>query len=263
MVAWRYDGPFHPGPVRVPPETGERARPAPITEGKLADIKITDPDAQGTDYDYPPESNGQPPQDDLSYLFAAPDLSQFVRVPTTGTAREYEKKTAAFLKAAMIGAINSSNFPDAAALIKHGPGFSAATGALAAADDRAKGVIDFLTTPANPYALFLITTLPLVSQLWRNHESEFAAGREAFATRKQRKAQRQAEKEAQPKVTMHLPFGKTITLGIRARFPVKRIFASLRTQTTDPRDLTVTVFSDPKIINYLRKQGINIPSGDG
>lgn len=211
----------------------------------------------------PPEGNGKPETDDLSYLFAAPDLSQFVKTATTATAKEYEKKTAAFLKAGMIGAINSGNFPDAAALIKHGPGFSAATGALADADERAKGVIDFLTTPANPYALFLITALPLVSQLWRNHERELAAGRETFRTRKERKAQRQAEKEAQPKATIHLPFGKTLTVGFRARFPIKRIFASLRTQTTDPRDLTVTVFSDPKIINYLRKQGVNIPTGNG
>lgn len=213
----------------------------------------------------PPEGNGKRDTDpaDLSYLFAAPDLSQFVKTAKTATAREYEKKTAAFLKAGMIGAINAGQFPDAAALIKFGPGFSAATGALADADDRAKGVIDFLTTPANPYALFMITALPLVSQLWRNHERELAAGRDAVRSRKERKAQRQAERESQPKATIHLPFGKTLTVGIRARFPIKRIFASLRTQTTDPRDLTVTVFSDPKIVDYLRKQGINLPSGNG
>jgi hypothetical protein len=224
-------------------------------------VNIIDEDNPGSD-DIPPapDSNGQPEGDDFSYLFAAPDLSAFLKTTKTGVAREYERKTSALLKAGLIGAINAGQFPDAAALIKHGPGFASATGFLADADDRAKAVIDFLTTPANPYALFLITALPMVSQLFRNHERELAQSREQFVTRKERKAQRKAERETQPKMTLHLPFGKTLTLGIRARFPVGRIFAGFRAQTTDPRDLAVTVFSDPKVVEYLRKQGVNIPA---
>ena len=224
-------------------------------------VNIIDEDNPDSDEIPPaPDSNGQPEGDDFSYLFAAPDLSAFLKTTKTGVAREYERKTSALLKAGLIGAINAGQFPDAAALIKHGPGFASATGFLADADDRAKAVIDFLTTPANPYALFLITALPMVSQLFRNHERELAQSREQFVTRKERKAQRKAERETQPKMTLHLPFGKTLTLGIRARFPVGRIFAGFRAQTTDPRDLAVTVFSDPKVVEYLRKQGVNIPA---
>lgn len=226
-------------------------------------VTIIDEDNPSSDEysDPPPDSNGQPEGDDFTTLFAAPDLSAFLKVTKTGVAREYERKTSALLKAGLIGAINAGNFPDAAALIKHGPGFASATGFLADADDRAKAVVDFFTTPANPYALFLITALPMVSQLFRNHERDIEAGREQFATRKQRRAQRRAERDSQPKMTLHLPFGKTLTLGIRARFPVGRIFAGFRTQTADPKDLAIQVFSDPKVVEYLRKQGVNIPAG--
>lgn len=227
----------------------------------MPNVNILDEDMTDDD-EYPPPQNGNGP--DYTYLFAAPDLAKFVKPSASNTAREYEKKTAALLKAGMVGAINAGQFPDAATLIYHGPGFSTAVGQLADADERAKKVIDFLTTPANPYAMFLVTAIPMITQLLRNHETEVSAGKQAFATRKERKTAKKAEREARPKLKINLPFGRTLTLGIRARFPVGKILASFRSQTTDPKDLTINVFSDPKVTEYLRKSGVNLnPSANG
>lgn len=200
--------------------------------------------------------NGQRQNPDLTELFKAPDLAAFIKKPRTAVAKEYEDRTKAVLKAGLIGAINAGQLADAATLIEHGPGFASAAGYLADADERTRKVIDFISAPANPYAMFLMTALPLVSQLTRNHERELAAAPEVFRTRKQRREARKAERAAQPKAQIHLPFGKTLTIGLKARFPVGKMFAAFRTQTTSPEDITVKVFSDPAVVRELRKQGV-------
>jgi hypothetical protein len=210
--------------------------------------------------------NGQGNTPDLTELFKAPDLAAFIKKPRSAVAKEYEDRTKAFLKAGLIGAINAGNLPDAATLIEHGPGFASAAGYLADADERARKVIDFISAPANPYAMFLMTALPLVSQLVRNHERELAAAPQAFRTRKERREARKTERAAQPKAQIHLPFGKTLTIGLKARFPVGKVFAAFRTQTTSPEDITVKVFSNPAVVRELRKQGVvfqQATSGDG
>lgn len=204
--------------------------------------------------------NGENP--DLSSLFDAPDLSKFVKLPQTATAREYEQRMKALLKAGAIGAISAQNLPDAATLLSHGPGFAAAAGQLAEADDRAKRVIDMLTTPASPWGMFVVTAIPMICQLARNHEQQIQQMPANLRTRKERKAQKATEREAQPKVTVHLPFGKSIKLGVKAKFPIGRIFGVFRTQTKDPRLIAFEVFSDPKIVAELQKQGVSFQAAE-
>lgn len=227
-----------------------------INEGQPESDWFT-PEPPPVSDDWPPSGDtaGKP---DLHSLFDAPDLASFVKAPKTATAKEYEQRVRALLKAGIIGAINNKDLPDAATLIYHGPSFAAAAGYLADADDRAKHTIDMLTTPGNPYALFIMATLPMISQLFRNHERQLRTAPEVFRSRKQRKAARKAENANQPKVEIKLPFGRSIKLGLRARFPIGRIFANMRGQTQDPDELTYRVFSDPKVVSELRKQGVPI-----
>lgn len=193
---------------------------------------------------------------DPSSLFDAPDLSKFIKLPQTATAKEYEQRVKALMKAGAIGALNAQNLPDAATLLTHGPGFAAAAGQLAEADARAKGVIDMLTTPASPWGMFLVTAIPMFAQLARNHEGQLRQVPANLQNRKERKAQKMAEREAQPKVTVHLPFGKSVKIGVKAKFPVGRIFGMFRGQTKDPRQIAFEVFSNPAVVRELQKQGV-------
>jgi hypothetical protein len=196
------------------------------------------------------------PDFDITSLFNAPDIASFIKLPTTQTSREYEQRVKSLLKAGVIGAINVENWADAATLLYHGPGFAAAAGQLANADDHAKRAIDLFTTPSSPLGMFIVTAIPLISQLMRNHEKQLKEAPSAFRTRKERRAARRAEQDAQPKVTVHLPFGKTIRMRVRAKFPIGRVFAAFRGQTRDPSQLAYEVFNNPKLQAELLKQGV-------
>lgn len=202
------------------------------------------------------DSNGKP---DYSPLFDAPDFSDFVRSTKTAVAREYERKTLSMLKVLLVGALDAKDFPDAAAIIAHGPGFAAATGTLADADERARKAIDLITSPANPYAMFILTIIPFISQIARNHEpviAEVMDKDKRRIRRQERKARaEQARQEpSEPIATIPLPFGRKIPIRLKMR--KLGIWPRLRSQTRDPRELTFAVFSDPKVAQYLGKQGI-------
>lgn len=196
-------------------------------------------------------------------LFNAPDLATFVKLPATATSREYEQRLKALLKAGVIGSLNAGNLADAAALLWHGPGFAAAGGQLAEADERAKKAIDLLTTPSNPYGMFLITVIPLVAQLARNHENQIKQAPENFRNRKERRAQAKAQRATQPAVNVKLPFGKAIKLRFAMKFPVGKMFAGFKGQTQDPNAIAFRVFSDPKVVTALQKQGVQFQTANG
>lgn len=197
---------------------------------------------------------------DWSQLFSAPDLSQFVRKPKTEVSREYERKTQALLKAGLVTAVNAQQFPDAAAFLYHGPGIAAAAGTLAEADERARRAIDLITSPANPYAMFLMSALPLFAQLMRNHETEIKQTRETRrAQRKARKAGDLPPPDAQARIK--LPFGRSIPVRFRFKFSASKLLSGFRTQTQPPEKLAYMVFADEKVVNELRKQGIVLHPG--
>lgn len=200
--------------------------------------------------------NGEAP--DYSALFEAPDLATFIKAPKTETAREYEKRVRSLLKAGIVTSVSNGNIPDAATFIYFGPGFASAAGQLAEADEHAKRMIDLVTSPSNPYGLFLMAAIPMISQLFRNHESQVREIPGLIRGRKQRRAQRKQEAAATPKATVKV-LGRSIRVGFKLRFPVGKIFAGFRSETVDPRVMAYRVFSDQKVINELRKQGVVFP----
>ena len=208
----------------------------------------------------PPSANGSKSRTDYSDLFGAPDFSSFIHKPKSRIALDYEKRVLSFLKAGMLGAINTGNYPDAATIIALGPSFAAATGELAAADEHVAGFIDLVTAPANPYALFAMTVIPFVSQLVRNHEPQLAelTDKEKRKTRRtMRKQQGKLDAQMRPALTVKIPF---IKREIRLPFRIKgiNVWRRFRAQTQDPQALTYAVFSDPKVLKALEKQGIKI-----
>jgi len=163
----------------------------------------------------------------------------------------------------MVGAINVGDFPDAAAILTHGPGFGAAAGQLADDNAYARATLDFLTAPSSPVILFFMTGIPLIAQIFRNHEGEIAQIPEA---RRQRKAAKkaqpmQAKKDREPRFTIRA-FGRKWPVYWNPRIKFSKVFAPFKTQTVEPTALAYTVFSDPKVQEYLKKHGViltNVP----
>jgi hypothetical protein len=203
-------------------------------------------------YTGPPESDGE----NWEVIFGAADYTTLVKPKSTATSREYRDKTYSMLKSLTIAFIKSGNMPDAAACIQHGPGFGVAMGQLADQDERAKRMLDFLTSPSNPYVNALLIGTSLISQLVRNHEIALQAlPNNIKMSRRQRKAMRQARAEVPPRFTMHL-FGREIPIRWNPRVKIGALFAGFRSQTAPPEDLTEHIFSDPKLLKALADQGI-------
>lgn len=208
-----------------------------------------------------PESNGypdEPPEeeDGISAIFGAADYTTLVKPKNTAISRKYRNDTYSILKSLMIGAIKTDNMADAATIVYHGPSFGIAVGQLADADEKARRVIDFLTSPSNPYITFALTSMTLVSQLVRNHEqaiSEIPA--KIKLNRRQRKAMKSVASEQKPQFTAHL-FGRDIPIRYVPRIKFKAIFSALKTQTHKPDDMVETIFGDPKLLKALEDQGI-------
>jgi hypothetical protein len=159
------------------------------------------------------------------------------------------------MKACMMASLQAGQMPDAAAFIKFGPSIGNATGALCDKDERAQAVIDMICTPGNPYVMFGMATIPLLAQLFRNHEPEL---HEAAERRKMRRKQPKAERvKVPPKsiVTIKIPFTKR-EWKVPIRFNASALFGQFRNQTSPPNDLAYAVFSDPKVQQALEKQGV-------
>jgi hypothetical protein len=199
---------------------------------------------------------------DWSAIFDAPDLTAFVKPSNTAVAREYRQRMESILKAGLMGALNTGQMADAAAILAHGPGFASATGQLADADERARRAIDLITAPASPLLLFAMTAIPLVAQLVRNHEKQVA---EVPQTIRQRRAERKAAKatgvQQPPRFTFKV-LGRSIPVRFRMRFNVGKAFGMFRAQTADPDRLAFKVFSDPKLVGALQRQGFSFRGGN-
>jgi hypothetical protein len=199
-------------------------------------------------------ANGEAAQD-YSALFDSPDFTALVRPAQTAKAKEYSGMVKSMLKAGVVGAINIGDFPDAAAFLHYGPAFADASGQLADADARAAKAIEILTAPGNPYVMFVVTALPLLSQLFRNHEDVLTDLPNTVKNARKRKlAMATAKKAEKPRFTIRV-LGREFP--IRFRGPkIGKVFSVLKAQTRDPGHLTAEVFTDPRVIRALQKQGI-------
>lgn len=198
---------------------------------------------------------GTEPTQDYAALFDSPDFTTLVRPAQTAKAKEYSGMVKSMLKAGVVGAINVGDFPDAAAILHYGPSFADASGQLADADARAAKAIEIITAPGNPYAMFLVTAIPLLSQLFRNHEDALTdLPNTVKNARKRRLSMATAKKAEKPRFTIRM-FGREFP--IRYRGPnFSKVGRALKSQTRDPGNLTAEVFTDPKVIRALQKQGI-------
>lgn len=222
---------------------------------------------------FDPGSNGQSnpddeqPADNASYsydaLFNAPDYSTLIKGRRPAHAREYETKVKSVMKSGAIGSLRNGQFADAATFFRFGPGFSAATGDLCAANEKAAKAVDMLTAPDNPYFAFAFAALPFVAQLIRNHEQQFDAipeVRKQAKLRRKERAARMAEGDSRRIATVKVPFMRRefkIHVGVRWN-PFRNVRGTVRATTKKPEELVTLVFSDPKLQEALAKQGIEV-----
>ena len=214
------------------------------------------------------ETNGYHADDetfDPSALFDAPDYASWLKTTKSNAAKEYEKKANSFLKMVMTGFINAGQWPDAAAVIDRGPAWASAVGDFAASDEHVAKAIDMIMSPDSPTWKFVMTSIPLVSQLWRNHESEVSqVAAKVKQTRTERKAAKKAAKESGQTIrvekTVTRKIGRfTIKIPVRLlkfRFHPGKLLAGFRSGTVPPEQLAYQVFSDRRVVEALRKQGI-------
>jgi len=203
------------------------------------------------------DSNGHKEAPDYSDLFKAPDFSDFVKKTETAVAKEYKTKTRSFLKYVLMGAVQNNDLPDAAAIIKHGNAFANATGTLADENEMVRKAIDIIASPANPYMAFAIAAMPLISQIFRNHEQEIKTIPDNIRSKRERRklAKEQGIKRGKPTLNLKI-FGRTIKIGLGLRFPVGRFMLAVTSQSQEPQAVVYEVFSDVKVIRALEKQGI-------
>lgn len=226
----------------------------------------TDEDASIPEDDFSP--NGGPPEEESTYdwraIWEAPDYASLINARQSRKAKEYASKTNSILKALTFASINAGDFPDAAALLHHGPPFSHAAGQLADSNDRVAQAIDIITSPSSPVLMFTVTGLALVSQLLRNHEPQI---REIPNARKRAKAEKQARKntakqDIPPRFTVKA-FGRQWPIRFRSRIQVSKLLGGFRAQTQEPAELTMRVFSDEKLVAALEKQGYKLVRREG
>jgi hypothetical protein len=201
-------------------------------------------------------------QYDFSTLFDAPSYSEFIKIAPNSKARSYEKRVQSMLKAGLIGSMNAGLYPDAATILKLGPGFAKAAGNLAAEEEKAAQIIDMLTAPESPYLMFALVALPMLAQLTRNHQEDITrVGDKVKQTRAERKQAKLAGAKPfkiYPPVTFRL-FRREFKVPIRFRIKLpnlKKIASSFLAPTQHPGEIAQEVFSDPAVVKALHKMGL-------
>jgi hypothetical protein len=179
---------------------------------------------------------------------------EFVQSTTRGrTAKQYEKKIKTVLNTIFRQTVaHQAAVPDAAAILMYGPAFAEKWGDLAETDKRVRRGIDMvLEGTENPYLAAAIATMPLVLQVYRNHEEALSPSGAVQAIKKSR-AQ---AKEREPK-RFRIPFTKKyLEFRFRLRVP------AVQNMTNDPDQLAAYVFNNADIIEALKKAGIETVGG--
>lgn len=194
------------------------------------------------DPDFIEDSSPEPDTDFVTETYDQPDTTFVTDKKRSRKAVAYEKKTASMFNGLFRVAIaNPATVPDAAAITMHAKPISEALGDLADADPRIERAIDFITSGTeNPYANLMAATVPLVLQLMRNHEPVLEPKMRGF----------------------RIPFGKRKGEVLRLKFGVK-LRGIPRNLTNDPDALAEYVFSDPRVMAALQKQGLNVVRRNG
>jgi hypothetical protein len=222
---------------------------------------MTETTAEDQEWFNPGQSNGDQSSTTKNYasIADAEDYAKFIRKPRTAVSKEYELRIKALLKAGVFGSINTGNLPDAAAIIHYGPDWAIAAGDLADADPWVRRGLDLITTPANPYGMFLVASIPFFAQLFRNHEEKIREVPVGIRARRAYRKQHPQEFEGSS-VGLKLPFGRRLNFHLRfkVRNPFKMFVIGAKAQTHNPEDLALKVFSDPKLRTALERQGIRV-----
>jgi hypothetical protein len=180
--------------------------------------------------------------------------SDFVQPSTRGpVAKRYQKKIKTVLNTIFRQTVaHEAAVPDAAAILMYGPAFSEKWGDLAAHDARVRKAIDMvLDGSENPYLAAAIATMPLLLQVYRNHEDALSPKGAVEAVRQSRKR----AKEREPK-RIRIPFTKRyMEFRFRLRVP------AVQNMTNDPQQLAAYVFNNPDIIRAMQKAGIETIGG--
>ena len=165
-----------------------------------------------------------------------PDPDFVENAPETQRAKRYRLKTKHGLNFLLkIFAGNPATVPDAAAIIQYGPAVAQAVGHLADTNDNARRAIDFITDDGidNPYVLTAFAIMPLVLQMFRNHETVLEKG-----------------------AKLSIPIGKKRR--IRLPFTLRFRLGKMRNVTAEPAGLVEHVFTNPNVAEALRKAGIQL-----
>lgn len=178
--------------------------------------------------------------------YTEPDSGFIDKTYRPPLARSYEKKIRKILNGVMrLTVQKESTLADGAALIMYAPQVAEKTGDLAAADKRVRRGIDWITEGTeNPYLAFAFATMPLVMQLYRNHQDQLAPSAIVQTVKSAR-----AEAKDRPGRTFRIPFTKrTITIRFR--------FQGVENLTDEPAKLVAYVFDNPNIQEALAKAEI-------
>jgi hypothetical protein len=215
------------------------------------------PNGDGTEY---AEERGKK-RPDYEDLFGAPDFTTFIKKPVSARSREYQRKVQSMMKSAVIGAVNMQDYPDAATFLKYGPAFARASGELADSNAKTREIIDMLTAPDSPVLVFAAAAIPMVAQLWRNHEPtvEHIVDNVKKTRRQRREAKRNGVRIPKPEareVANLKILGRRIPIKIRlpkVKFSI--VGRVLHARAQHPQVLVNEVFSDPKVVKALRDIG--------
>lgn len=213
-----------------------------------------------TDVEDPPEveQNGSGESANWQAILDAPDYLTLLKGRKTPTAADYEKKVQSVLKEVVkfrLGAGTPSGLADVAAVLAMGPDLAERAGILADADERAKKTLDILTAPDNPWLMFAFAGIPLICQLFRNHEDQL---KKVPGQVKKTRAERKAARAARPRPVIHI--GKR---EIRLPFRLSVHFGFLRQSTYDPQYLVNQVMGSDKVRTALyKKYGVQIGAKD-
>ncbi len=200
----------------------------------------------------PPEGEDTDPRLSWSVILDAPEIGAFLKKTETARAKEYRGKVSSLLSTVMQARLGSPDgLPDVSAILQRGPATALRAGALADENESFRKAIDLITAPDNPAVMFALAAIPLVMQVFRNHEGQLQDARASRAVKKTlTPAEKKAAKTARPRVeftflgrTWRLPFRFKLNLG-----------STLRMNTMQPEYLVSSVIGDPKIRSELSKR---------
>lgn len=206
----------------------------------------------GGDTPGPEEDQKEDPRLNWSVILDAPEITSFLKRAETPRAKDYRDKVNSVLNTVLQFRLGDPNgLADVSAILQRGPATSLRAGALADENETFRKALDMLTAPDNPAVMFALTAVPLIMQIFRNHEGELKEVRENVAAkRRMTKDERKAAKANKPRVEFKF-MGRTWKMPFRFRL---NLGSALRVNTVHPDILVSSVIGDPKIRAELTKR---------